>query len=282
MILKLYRTFASKLINFKSTQELNDHIQLHCHATSKKLNKNTKAALDLICKHSVKYKGVSWLNDETIASTLNVHVRTIKRAIQRLIDLNIVRIETVEINGLTLRYFVILPFKLDEECQEIVQELSNSESGETSIETSYKLNLGRTESIETKEAMDIDIKDRNNVKGATKHLPLDHSYIPSNVPDSFISACKPFFSAYDTYKLYTRATIAHVKANLSMSMENYSETLIEAFKATIWAVKTSDVRDMFGYFYRTVENMLIIEKRREVGTTMYNWLEFDPGTDVRP
>lgn len=128
MIIKLYRSNARRFRAFKNKEEMNDHMAAHIFAAGKKLHKNARAALKTIANYSCVVTGVSWLNEETIAKKISVSDRTVKRAIDLLIALGIGRREVVEINGISLLYFVINPFDMSAFCPEFDRDLSAGES----------------------------------------------------------------------------------------------------------------------------------------------------------
>lgn len=126
---QLYRTIAQKFRSFTSVNEMNESINAHVFAAGRKLHKNARAVLYLLAKHSVMVSGVSWLNPETIANTLGIHERTVNRAYERLESLGIGYRKTVELDGMTLSFFIIRPFVLSIDCPEFVSDLSQPKSG---------------------------------------------------------------------------------------------------------------------------------------------------------
>lgn len=58
----------------------------------KDVKRNTIAILDIIKRHSFKYKCVSYLNQKTIATKLEINVKTVTRTIERLVNLKYIKI----------------------------------------------------------------------------------------------------------------------------------------------------------------------------------------------
>lgn len=111
-----------------------------------------------------------------------------------------------------------------------------------------------------------------------KENRLDYTYTPKNVPETFVKTVKPFFSeAKDIYTLWGKAVLAYQKFSLSNVLEDYSETVIEAFRQSIFAHKHRKIRkDFTGYFYGTLMKMFTYKKREETfdnHPTFFNWLE---------
>jgi DNA-binding Lrp family transcriptional regulator len=127
MIQRIYRAVAQQFRSFEDTKKMNEHVRLHTFAAGRKLHKNARAVLDVLTRHSCAITGVSWLNLETIADAVGIHVRTVKRAIERLESLGIGKCETIVYEGMELRYFVLQPFSLSVECREFVDKLSVAE-----------------------------------------------------------------------------------------------------------------------------------------------------------
>jgi DNA-binding transcriptional regulator YhcF (GntR family) len=150
MVLKIYRAVAQRFKVFANRQEMNEHVQTHVFASGKQLHRNARAILNMISQHSVRYGGVSWLSEATIAKTLGIHIDTVKRAIKRLQTLKIGRIEVVEVSGITLTYFVLNRF-------EIAEDLLLVED-ETSLDTSsVEPTIDDTKHLEARENKEEDI-----------------------------------------------------------------------------------------------------------------------------
>lgn len=174
MILKLYRAIATKFKTFTNKNEMNEHIQLHTLKNKERLNKSALETLKLLSRHSVKITGVSWLNNETIQEHLNVSLRTIKRAIQRLSELGIVRVEKVEIDGISLRYYVINRFELSPELTDMVQVVEHELSKENEENNAENSIVSREieEPTTTRNDLVIEHKETNDINNR-KYVAAD-------------------------------------------------------------------------------------------------------------
>lgn len=266
MILKLYRSVATRFKVFTNKEEMNDHIRAHIFAAGRKLHKNARAVLYLIARHSCVVSGVSWLNEETIAELLSVCTRTVKRAIDRIISLNIGRNEIVEVNGAVLRYFILHKFEVSTDCLEVVNDLSSGQSSTSLTETGGASYSEVTETVQTVETGENDPLSKN-----VRVSELDSSYTPSSVPTQFTQEVSPFFnSASEIYALWQKVRIAYNKSALEAPISSITNTAIKAFKETMFAVKYKKCRSGFGaYFYGTVLSMLVIDRRKEVDLIPY-------------
>ena len=120
---------------------------------------------------------------------------------------------------------------------------------------------------------------RNDVRPAEKNQPLenisyqsiDETYLPESVHKDFIQAAKPFFHAMVIYHLWNRVLIAYKKSKLEQPLANLVETVIQAFKQTIFMKKIGKIHSTFeGYFYGVVYAGFLAEKRSEFGHSEFN------------
>lgn len=107
---------------------------------------------------------------------------------------------------------------------------------------------------------------------------LDHTFVPSYVPETFTKAAKPFFNrAVEICNLWDRATIAYNQLKFDDPIEDYTTTIIKAFKETVYNYKRGRIKkDFIPYFYGTCYRMLVSEKRRIYRTEnawRWKWLE---------
>lgn len=105
---------------------------------------------------------------------------------------------------------------------------------------------------------------------------LDASFVPSSIPTTFVRAVKPFFStAKEIDFLWQRVRIAYRSLKFTTSVEELLQPIIQAFKECVYRYKQNQIRTTFvQYFYRTVEAVLLVEKRRIVAneTGWGSWL----------
>lgn len=261
MVLKLYRMIAKRFVNFSNRHEMNEHVTLHVMVAGRKLHKNARSILDMIAKHSVKFGGVSWLSEATIARMIRIHQDTVKRALKRLQELKIVRMEVVEVSGLKLSYIVLNRFEIAEDLQdELLDQKIESKPTATKDEATLEV-------TETKET--IQTTDQVLSKDVSEPDTLDASFCPSNVPDEFLKTAKPFFnSAQAIYSLWGKVLMVYRTNKLSTPLD--VSIAIKAFKQAIFLQKSGKLRkDIGAYFYGTLDRLFVVEKRREINKKPY-------------
>ncbi|KPD00580.1 hypothetical protein LR69_01232 [Geobacillus sp. BCO2] len=119
-------------------------------------------------------------------------------------------------------------------------------------------------------------KNKDDITSATSAPSLDESFTPDIVPEEFVKVVAPFFRSADAiFELYRRVLIAYRRSKLDKPIEDVLGTVVKAFKQTVFAQKRGRIRATFhGYFYRILEAMLAVERRREVGR-LYDFLTFE-------
>ncbi|MCL7749187.1 hypothetical protein [Halalkalibacter alkaliphilus] len=87
---------------------------------------------------------------------------------------------------------------------------------------------------------------------------LDHTFVPSSIPTSFVKAAKPFFPhAREICALWDRAKIAYKAREYNDPIENYLDIIIQAFKQTVYKHKRKQIKTSFmQYFYGVLIAML--------------------------
>lgn len=183
--LREYETFDNK-------EELNEF----CGEVLSKfeLNETQRDAFIMICKHSVRFKGVSFLKVQTMATELCVSYKTIQRALKALCDLSIIkRIKQMRrVSGglgasLTILCRDVLSYREDEG------------------KPCPKYNLDPVEKTETNYSKTKNKYIKNNVMD-------DPSYLHgTNVDDWFIRLTSPFFDNKTIEKLWNRVKICFKK-----------------------------------------------------------------------
>ncbi|ARK31876.1 helix-turn-helix domain-containing protein [Halalkalibacter krulwichiae] len=244
--------------SFRSMDDLNEAVRQALYYYADKLNKTAVTVLKLLSRYSCKVIGVSWMKAATIAQLIDKSEKTARRALKTLEEVGIImRVPTIREKGGRGYDICVI--------QSVVQaEMSSRE--ESGNERESKAQKGS----ELKETA-ISNKLNNYVIDA-----LDSSYTPDNVPDRFISACKPFFGANKIYELWRRVSIAYDKSGLDSSVDSVLDVVIRTFKTSVFAWKRGAIRKSFaGYYYGAIYRVLIQERRKEVAAESgaFGWLE---------
>jgi predicted transcriptional regulator len=250
---------------------------------STKLGKTILAVLQVLVRHSCKIIGVSWLKAESIATIIEKSDKTVRRSLSKLEDLGIIkRIQTIKPSGgRGVDLCVIQPLGSEnvqastENVQSIIEKVSSrveaerpavSTANDAKIES--ETSIFKAKNIKTRNINTYVRKDANSVQS------LDASFIPSNVPNEFVSTVKPFYPFANTiYKLWGTARAAASKMGL---LDVPRDLAVDAFKQAVFAFKAKRVKtkDIGGYFYGTLVGMIgNASKMDKPYPEFYNWLE---------
>ncbi|MGM7722866.1 helix-turn-helix domain-containing protein [Metabacillus sp. Hm71] len=267
--------------SFSTIEEMDQAVRgfLYLHKSS--LSDSTLNVLTFIWRHSVKVIGVSFAKYDTIADAIEISRRTVIRAMKKLESLGIIKkIPTARMNGKQgVNLLIIQPFQS-------IDQLKNNMSPHdvtppvTPIKTENKQsslceNKTKPSYVSTENGVDHQpINDSElNMIDSIDIQHLDTSFLPESVHKDFVQAAKPFFSAMDIYKLWKRVLIAYHKLNLQRFLDDVIDTVIDAFKQTVFAKKMNRIHSTFeGYFYRVVYAMLLVEVRRENRGYLYDFI----------
>jgi predicted transcriptional regulator len=276
------------LQSFATIEALNESVRAFLYKHKHELAESAVNVLKLLARHSCKIIGVSFLKVNTIATSLEISSRTVRRALKTLDEQYgvIERKTTLRTEG-KLRggnghnVYVIKPFDTSV-MPTVLPDLSLRDEAETPTESKgvdVKLQ-GETKPCEAGTL--VDLKNEINVNTAAKEIPvdeLDQSFTPEIVPVEFKNVVSPFFnSASKIYELYQRVIMAYKRCKLDKPIEEVIDTVISSFKETIFAKKMNRIRETFnGYFYRILEAKLIVERRKECfagnSELYFDWLE---------
>ncbi|MBM0064755.1 winged helix-turn-helix domain-containing protein [Alkalicoccobacillus gibsonii] len=253
-IISSVETF-NNLQSFESVQALNESVRAYLSDSAIKPTKSSVAILKLLHRHSCKYYGVSFLSKNTIATKLDISRMTVIRCCKKLEEYGIIKQYEMKRKSDMLQSsnaIVIQPF--------VTQEEPNLEQKCDSNKTTSTLKTNTKDYVEEPAQQEITLDD------------LDSTFIPDEiVPEGFKTTVKPFFSATEAIQLWKRVEVAHSKSALSNAPCSYLNSIVRAFKETVYQSKVKRVKSFYGYFYRVVQAYLSVEKRREVNN-LPNWL----------
>ncbi|CAM3277277.1 helix-turn-helix domain-containing protein [Filibacter tadaridae] len=105
-------TYLADYAHFTNKHDLDEAVQQHVSANWDNMNKTERAVLDMIRHYSVKY-GAAHLKHETIEKTLEKSNATVRRAIRKLEQLDIIeRIHYIRpvMSGLGANIYAIKPY----------------------------------------------------------------------------------------------------------------------------------------------------------------------------
>ncbi|WP_078429805.1 hypothetical protein [Alkalihalobacterium alkalinitrilicum] len=118
--------------------------------------------------------------------------------------------------------------------------------------------------FKTKEHKDKDLRQSSKLNSEITLEALNHTFVPSYVPEPFVKTVKPFFNrAKDICSLWDRITMAYRSMKFAQPIETLLPPIIQAFKETIYKYKQNFIKTSFiQYFYGTVVGKLAVEKRK--------------------
>jgi hypothetical protein len=255
--------------SFSTIEEMDQAVRGFLYKHKSSLSDGTIKVLTFIWRHSVKVIGVSFAKYDYIAEHVQLSRRTVIRVIKTLESLAIIKkIPTARMNGKQgVNLLVIQPFQH-------IDSLKNNMSPQdvTVLVTPNKTENKQSSLCENK-LKPTNVNEQHDPHQPTAasqevefdlHQELDTSFLPDSVHKEFVQAAKPFFSAIDIYKLWKRVLLAHKKTNLDGNVNDVIETVISAFKQTVFLKKMGRIHSTFeGYFYRVVYENFILEKRWE-------------------
>jgi len=137
------------------------------------------------------------------------------------------------------------------------KQLTDRENRKITVRTAHENPAAATETINLIKTNQKNIRNNVNLED------LDASFCPEHIPQDFIKAAKPFFGADDIYQLWGVALNCYDRFNFDSPIEFYIETIIGAFKQTVFQSKKGKIKKTFkAYFYGTLCGMLHAEARR--------------------
>ncbi|OIJ12623.1 hypothetical protein BKP35_10575 [Anaerobacillus arseniciselenatis] len=261
---------------FDNVQQFNETIKHFLHKNSTQFTKSELVAFYTLTRFSVKKIGVCnaricKLVEATQSSQGGVSRSTFERMLRKAKKLGIITVHhtTREKGGISHNVYVF--HKIDGANHKKLTDRHKPQKQEPSTVPIIK---------KAEETIKIENK---NIK--EKHLrpinieSLDHTYVPSYVPEPFIKAVRPFFDrAKQICELWDRVLIAYRSMKFTAPVEHFLPTIIQAFKETVYKYKQGKVKTGFvPYFYGTLSGMLVAEKRRRIvaseRTEWCGWLE---------
>lgn len=242
-----YKTFNSKT-------ELNEAVA--AHLSNNKLNKTERDVLWMLSQYSVKYYGASHLKAQTIADKVEKSIRTVRRVLKRLEQLNIIlpiRTTRKVMGGKGANIFKILPYD-DLKNNNDTLNLSHCEQPEKVVTTSVSKSKKNNEPFSSlnKLSNTDDTQESINTKDKIKNNKLKKSLLKT-IPSSIAKTLDVFFDDYqDIYKIYGTMLKAKSNAPFEVQFEEDEGLFNDALMNVIRRFKTGKVANLHGYLYKTI------------------------------
>lgn len=230
-----------KYSHFLTKNELNKSIYAHLDQNETNLNKTDKKLLELISRYSVKNNGVAYLKVSTMANSMNLTSRTIKRIMAKLEQLKIIkRINTFRkvAGGYGANIIQILPAN---------NKMSHREPFKMS-----PCNIGKI----ANEIKSVTVKSENETTSSKATKDLINTYY-----DKFKHQIRIFINNKQlTSKLYG-IYLAQSRQILKFdAMSQYKAQLeqlaLQAIIITMHATKRKQINNLAGYFNNTLSKLI--------------------------
>jgi len=215
---------------YESIEQLNKSIR--AHKRNNQLNETELAVLDVLARYSCKDIGKSFLAKSTIAELVGKSRRTVIRVCNRLEQLGIIRqykrMRETGDKRQTSNLIVILPAIIDvtPECHTEETPQRNSNSIHTSNEV-YEANV-----------------------------------LKRSIPASIYDVMSPYFNANQLYNVVGVLYRAKASVDRSITVEDFAQEFIDAFKSVVFAYKRGRVRSLVGCLYVAWRQVAVEIKRR--------------------
>ncbi|AOV07975.1 helix-turn-helix domain-containing protein [Sporosarcina ureilytica] len=215
--------YLSKYQSFANKYELNEAIASHLNDHRHQLNDTDHNVLTMLSRYAVKYPGVAHLKIGTIAKALHKSDRTVRRSIEKLEQLQIIKRQVFlreKTGGQGANLYIFLPYK-------------QTELTETKVEQ-----VTKTEQIHAPNQPDIE-EPTIPITLYTRFKNLIKSYSGEN-NESLAS------KLYGIYRVHTTKLM---KFEIHADKGELLKTIaIQAIRVLFQATKRKNIRNLIGYY----------------------------------
>lgn len=266
--------------NFASSIDMTKAVEAHIKAND--LNETQLRVLRVLEFRSKIIPGACWIKVETICGVVKKSDATVRRALRKLSELNIIeKVGTIreKSGGKGANVYVIRTTETARDKSIEQSGMTNRYDGDNEVQTQDKTLFAKTKEDLCKDAQSKihsnNVQKSDSGNGFDKNL--DKSFTPESVPRKFVELVGRYFDdAERIYHLYTRCIVASNAVGLDIVNDDMA---IKAFKDTVFQYKRRKVRGSFdGYFYGVYYNMAVSEVRRQVmGDEIPSWYLTEEG-----
>lgn len=238
---------------FKTKKELNEAVD--GHLTYQKLNETERDVLIMLSQYSVKYYGVSHLKVKTIMAHVDKSDKTVRRALNKLEKLGIIRkLQTQRLvrGGQGANIYQILSFDKEKfliDQSQLTEREEQFEVVSEPIVTTSKASSVENEPITTK-ANNLSTTDDTATNRLKKNLL-------KNIPSAISDTLAVFFDdAQKIYEIY--GTILKAKSAApfdSIKIEDHAEEFELTLINVIRKYKQGTVRNLNAYLYKAMQKL---------------------------
>lgn len=238
--------YLSEYQTFQSKQQLNETIAEHVDAHHYDLTETVRNVLTVISRYAVKFPGVAHLKAATIAQAIDMSEKTVRRALNRLQSLGIIKkVKTTRkvTGGQGANIIVVLPLEqpttIDDQAQ-----MSTGEQAVEPMAPSVKPSENATEPYSFSKLNNLNSINTYSAKPSTPYIRFK-TLVQSYVDDSKLT--NRLYGIYLAHTSYLRNAFNHT---------DLLNTGLHAIKATFQASKRKSLRNIAGYFNGTLDRML--------------------------
>ncbi|WP_052158787.1 helix-turn-helix domain-containing protein [Halobacillus sp. BBL2006] len=256
---------------FSHKAELDRHVRSFLYKRKAALSEGTLKVLKVIWRHAVKYPGVAFLKKQTLANKTDLSTRTVTRAVNKLVNEGLIeKVTTKKPNG---RQGVNLIIFLPQADLFLPEDVTPHVTPDVTPQTSNKSSSDKLKPLKST----TETKKKQRKASFSNFDSIDHTFLPSFIPVSFIEVTKPFLNPGEVLNAWRTVESAYRQAALKWPVEDYLSVITETFKRSVFAYKSGMVRkELLAYYYgglvqsfKEVVRKEVIEDRQ---TLYYDWL----------
>lgn len=228
--------YLSEYQTFQSKNELNEAVSDHLSAHRYELNETVRNVLTVIARYSVKFPGVAHLKAATVANIIGKSEKTVRRSINVLVKLGVVKkVATIRkvSGGKGANILQILPFSSDDQ-----STVSTRQDAEKPTESN-----GQTSEITSEPYNSINLLKDTKERTASVRKP---SWIPSE----FFGILAAHIHSVKEIEGYWRAVFA-TTYRMDLPKEDREAIGIESFMET--KARRHKLRNPIAYFIGVVK-----------------------------
>ncbi len=254
--------YLSEYQSFQSKQQMNEAIADHLAEHYYELNATVREVLNVVSRHAVKFPGVAHLKASTIAEIIDKSEKTVRRALNKLQELGVVKkIATMrKVTGGKGANIIV-----------VQSSVSSRQLNETPTESKVEPVKNETEPF-------ISL---SNKRITYKDTAIPSQALKDSLPSEIYNAMSRYFKADDIYKYYGVLLRAKKSISNDVMIEDNPEPFVNAWHNVILKAKQGKLQNMANYLYRAWQaaTTKIVNEQRPVNIRLvpkYDWLNEKP------
>ncbi|MDL5039502.1 helix-turn-helix domain-containing protein [Heyndrickxia coagulans] len=234
--------YLSEYQTFESKQQLNEAIADHLAAHRFELNDTASNVLTVISRYAVKFPGVAHLKAATIAQALGICEKTVRRAVNKLAALGIVRkvATTRKVSGGQGANIYVVQAHVSTRQEPAKPAPASPEPTKNDAEPYYSFKLIKNHLVNTY---------------APQPQPSHYSRFRRLLESTIGTNSRLLYRLYGVYKAQT-APLCRTEAYDREEREEIATIGLQALHAAIQATKRMKIRNLAGYYSGVLDRML--------------------------